>query len=230
MAGLVPRGRSTARSTTPASTWPDIDAVVIGKAPDMFEGVMMPELYLADALGAAGKPMLRVHTAGSVGGSTAIVAASLVHGRRARAGARGRVREAVRVERDVGAVGRDAVPRRRSSPARAATSRRTSAPTSAASGAPDAHRRAGRGQGPAQRRAEPVRAPAAARHHVRRRCGRRRCCGTRSATTRPARPPTARARWCSASEDAAAPAPDRWRGSTPPRCAPSRRCSPAATR
>jgi acetyl-CoA C-acetyltransferase len=59
-------------------TWNDIDAVVIGKAPDMFEGVMMPELMLADALGAAGKPMLRVHTAGSVGGSTAIVAASLV--------------------------------------------------------------------------------------------------------------------------------------------------------
>ena len=56
----------------------DIDAVVIGKAPDMFEGVMMPELFLADALGCAGKPMLRVHTAGSVGGSTAIVAASLV--------------------------------------------------------------------------------------------------------------------------------------------------------
>src|SRR3546814_18215285 len=39
---------------------------------------MMPELYLAEALGAAGKPLLRVHTAGSVGGSTAIVAASLV--------------------------------------------------------------------------------------------------------------------------------------------------------
>jgi acetyl-CoA C-acetyltransferase len=39
---------------------------------------MMPELYLADALGAAGKPLIRVHTAGSVGGSTAIVAASLV--------------------------------------------------------------------------------------------------------------------------------------------------------
>ncbi len=56
----------------------DIDAVVIGKAPDMFEGVMMPELFLADALGGAGKPVLRVHTAGSVGGSTAIVAASLI--------------------------------------------------------------------------------------------------------------------------------------------------------
>ena len=59
-------------------TFADIDAVVVGKAPDLFEGVMMPELYLADALGAAGKPLLRVHTAGSVGGSTAIVAASLV--------------------------------------------------------------------------------------------------------------------------------------------------------
>jgi acetyl-CoA C-acetyltransferase len=61
-------------------TFADIDAVVIGKAPDMFEGVMMPELYLADALGAAGKPMLRVHTAGSVGGSTGLVAAHAVQG------------------------------------------------------------------------------------------------------------------------------------------------------
>ncbi|NYG57790.1 acetyl-CoA C-acetyltransferase [Nocardioides daedukensis] len=59
-------------------TFDEIDAIVVGKAPDLFEGVMMPELYLAEALGAAGKPLLRVHTAGSVGGSTAIVAASLV--------------------------------------------------------------------------------------------------------------------------------------------------------
>jgi acetyl-CoA C-acetyltransferase len=59
-------------------TMSDIDAVVVGKAPDLFEGVMMPELYLADALGAVGKPLLRVHTAGSVGGSTGVVAASLV--------------------------------------------------------------------------------------------------------------------------------------------------------
>jgi acetyl-CoA C-acetyltransferase len=58
----------------------DIDAVVVGKAPDLFEGVMMPELYLADALGAVGKPLLRVHTAGSVGGATGIVTASLVQG------------------------------------------------------------------------------------------------------------------------------------------------------
>jgi acetyl-CoA C-acetyltransferase len=56
----------------------DFDAVVVGKAPDLFEGVMMPELYLADALGAVGKPLLRVHTAGSVGGATGIVTANLV--------------------------------------------------------------------------------------------------------------------------------------------------------
>ncbi len=36
-------------------TWSDIDAVVIGKAPDFFEGVMMPELFLADALGCGGQ-------------------------------------------------------------------------------------------------------------------------------------------------------------------------------
>ena len=59
-------------------TLADMDAIVIGTAPDMFEGVMMPELFMADALGAVGKPIFRVHTAGSVGGSTALVAASLV--------------------------------------------------------------------------------------------------------------------------------------------------------
>ena len=59
-------------------TWSDIDAIVIGKAPDAFEGVIMPEIYLADALGGSGKPMLRVHTAGSVGGSTFIVASHLI--------------------------------------------------------------------------------------------------------------------------------------------------------
>jgi len=56
-------------------TMADIDAVVIGKAPDAFEGVVMPELFLADAVGAVGKPLLRVHTAGSVGGSTFVVGA-----------------------------------------------------------------------------------------------------------------------------------------------------------
>ena len=60
-------------------TWKDIDSIVIGTAPDMFEGVMMPELWLSDALGAAGKPIFRVHTAGSVGGSTAVVEIGRAH-------------------------------------------------------------------------------------------------------------------------------------------------------
>ena len=77
IAGLL-REAATRALEDAGSGWVDIDAVVIGKAPDMFEGVLMPELYLADALGAVGKPMMRVHTAGSVGGSTALVAASLI--------------------------------------------------------------------------------------------------------------------------------------------------------
>ncbi|MBM4265891.1 MAG: thiolase domain-containing protein [Deltaproteobacteria bacterium] len=77
MAGLIREAAERALADAEC-TWADIDAVVIGKAPDMFEGVMMPELFLNDAVGGAYKPMLRVHTAGSVGGSTGIVAASLV--------------------------------------------------------------------------------------------------------------------------------------------------------
>ena len=77
IAGLV-REAALAALEDAGLGFADIDAVVVGKAPDMFEGVMMPELYLAPALGAVGKPMFRVHTAGSVGGSTAIVASHLV--------------------------------------------------------------------------------------------------------------------------------------------------------
>src|SRR5258707_14521570 len=80
IAGLVREAASRALDDA-EMRWQDIDAVVIGKAPDMFEGVVMPEAYLADALGAAGKPMMRVHTAGSVGGAPALVAASLVQAR-----------------------------------------------------------------------------------------------------------------------------------------------------
>jgi acetyl-CoA C-acetyltransferase len=77
IAGLVREAAGRALADADM-TWTDIDAVVIGKAPDFFEGVMMPELYLADALGCVGKPLFRVHTAGSVGGSTALVASQLV--------------------------------------------------------------------------------------------------------------------------------------------------------
>ena len=77
MNGLVREAIDRALADS-GSTFDDIDAVVVGKAPDFFEGVMMPELFMADAVGATGKPLIRVHTAGSVGGSTGIVAASLV--------------------------------------------------------------------------------------------------------------------------------------------------------
>jgi acetyl-CoA C-acetyltransferase len=77
MAGLLREAIDRALADAQVD-WRDIDAVVVGKAPDFFEGVMMPELSLADAIGAVGKPLLRVHTAGSVGGSTGVVAASLV--------------------------------------------------------------------------------------------------------------------------------------------------------
>src|SRR5438270_7477008 len=77
MAGLVREAALRALDDA-EMTFADIDAVVVGKAPDAFEGVMMPELYLADALGGPGKPMMRVHTAGSVGGSTAVFASHLV--------------------------------------------------------------------------------------------------------------------------------------------------------
>ncbi len=77
IAGLV--REAAARAVVDAGmTFADIDAVVLGKAPDTFEGVMTPELYLADSLGCVGKPIMRVHTAGSVGGSTAIAAAELI--------------------------------------------------------------------------------------------------------------------------------------------------------
>jgi acetyl-CoA C-acetyltransferase len=77
MAGLVREAALRALEDA-GMAFSEIDAVVIGKAPDFFEGVMSPELYLADALGAVGKPIFRVHTAGSVGGSTAVVASHLV--------------------------------------------------------------------------------------------------------------------------------------------------------
>jgi acetyl-CoA C-acetyltransferase len=77
MAGLCREAIDRALADA-ATDWPQIDAVVLGKAPDLFEGVMMPELFLADAIGATGRPLLRVHTAGSVGGATGVVATSLV--------------------------------------------------------------------------------------------------------------------------------------------------------
>ena len=59
LGGLVREAASRALEDAQMD-WTDIDAIVIGKAPDLFEGVMKPELYLSDALGGAGKPVFRV--------------------------------------------------------------------------------------------------------------------------------------------------------------------------
>ena len=208
--------------------WKDIDAVVIGKAPDLFEGVMMPELFLAEALGGAGKPMLRVHTAGSVGGSTAVVAASLIQ-----AGVHQRVLTvayekqsesnamwalSIRVPFQQGVV---AGAGGYFAPLIRAYIRR--------SNAPDDIGHPGGAQGPAERAQESLRAPQHAGITFEQ-IENRRCCGIRSATSRPVRPRTAPARWCWRAQ----PPPGARRasppGCTPPRCARSPPCSRAGTR
>ncbi|MBI4614297.1 MAG: hypothetical protein HY720_11855 [Planctomycetes bacterium] len=55
-----------------------IDAIVFGNSPEYFEGVNAPEKWCAEAIGGYGKPVFRVHTGGTVGGSTAIAAYYLV--------------------------------------------------------------------------------------------------------------------------------------------------------
>ncbi len=145
-------------------TWDDIEAVIIGKAPDMFEGVIMPESYLTDALGCNGKPMLRVHTAGSVGGSTALVAASHVQSGTLQARADGDLRETVRVQCHVGAVHSPAffrAPQRRRRRLLRAHHPRVYAPLQCAL------RRGyqGGGEGSPARCAQPAGAPATAEYH-----------------------------------------------------------------
>jgi len=58
--------------------WSEIDAVVLGKGPDIIEGLMSPELHLADALGAVDKPILRAYTSGNAGGVAATTGVSLI--------------------------------------------------------------------------------------------------------------------------------------------------------
>ena len=110
IAGLVREAAKMALADADL-TWSDIDAVVIGKAPDMFEGNMMPELYLAPALGAVGKPMFRVHTAGSVGRLDRAGGRPPDQVGHPQAGADRGLREAVRLGRHVGAVGAPALRR-----------------------------------------------------------------------------------------------------------------------
>jgi acetyl-CoA C-acetyltransferase len=52
----------------------DVDAVVFGSAPELFEGVNHPEHWCSEASGAWLKPLMRIHTGGTVGASTGIAA------------------------------------------------------------------------------------------------------------------------------------------------------------
>jgi acetyl-CoA C-acetyltransferase len=54
-----------------------VDAVVVGNM-ELFEGVNHPELLWIDALGAAGRPLYKVNTGGTVGASVAIMCYYLV--------------------------------------------------------------------------------------------------------------------------------------------------------
>jgi acetyl-CoA C-acetyltransferase len=58
--------------------WGDVETVVLGKAPDILEGLMSPELYLADSLAAAGKPVFRAYTSGNAGGMAASMGVNLI--------------------------------------------------------------------------------------------------------------------------------------------------------
>jgi len=50
----------------------DVDAVVVGSAPEIFQGVNNPENWIGPAIGATGKPVMRIHTGGTVGASSTI--------------------------------------------------------------------------------------------------------------------------------------------------------------
>ena len=189
----------------------------------------MPELYLADALGAAGKPLFRVHTAGSVGGSTAIVASQLVQ-----AGIHERVLT-VAFEKQSESEAMWALSHADPVPAADARRRgrllRTAHPQlhRAGEGA-GPHRHPRRAEGPAQRAQEPLRPPARARHHVRLGEGLAHAVGpdplrrdvpvVRRRVRDGARQRARRRR------AATGPSP----GCTAPPCAPSPRCRPTATR
>jgi acetyl-CoA C-acetyltransferase len=58
-------------------TLADVDALVVGNM-EMFEGINLVEHWMADAIGAAGKPLWKLNNGGTVGSSTAVAAYHLV--------------------------------------------------------------------------------------------------------------------------------------------------------
>jgi acetyl-CoA C-acetyltransferase len=77
MGGLIREAAD--RALTDAQLgWGDIDAIVVGKGPDIMEGLMSPELHLADDLAGAGKPVFRAYTSANAGGMTAFMGVNLI--------------------------------------------------------------------------------------------------------------------------------------------------------
>ncbi|NHJ22686.1 MAG: thiolase domain-containing protein [Candidatus Lokiarchaeota archaeon] len=71
MAELVSEAVSDCLKNAPGVDFNDIDAYVNGNMP-AFEGVNLPELWMTDWMGARNKPLLRVTTGGTTGGTVAI--------------------------------------------------------------------------------------------------------------------------------------------------------------
>jgi len=71
MAELVSEAVQDCLKNAPGVEFEDIDAFVNGNMP-AFEGANIPELWMTDWMGARNKPLLRVTTGGTTGGSVAI--------------------------------------------------------------------------------------------------------------------------------------------------------------
>lgn len=89
-AAIIGVGQTRYRSRTPDKTYAElaqqavvralehagltmdaIDAVVTGIAPSILMGVNSPQKWIADAIGAVGKPFMRINTGGTTGGAAA---------------------------------------------------------------------------------------------------------------------------------------------------------------
>jgi len=71
MAELVNEAVNDCLKKVPSLSIKDIDAYVNGNMP-AFEGANLPELWMTDWLGARNKPLIRVTTGGTTGGSVGI--------------------------------------------------------------------------------------------------------------------------------------------------------------
>lgn len=52
----------------------EVDAIVVGNAPELFDGINHPEKWAADSIGGRNLPVIRTHTGGTVGASAGIFA------------------------------------------------------------------------------------------------------------------------------------------------------------